>query len=257
MGTKIQWTDESWNPVAGCTKVSAGCENCYALAMARRQQGMGTKGYEGLVNAKGWTGKVVCLPERLAQPLHWRKPRMVFVCSMADLLHEAVPPSFIGRVRDRMEASSRHTFQILTKRPDRLWRLEDDEGEIPENVWVGTTVEDTRVLKRIPQLKEVAANVAFLSCEPLLGPLDNLPLHGIDWVIVGGETGPGARVCEVDWIRSIVDQCGAAGVAVFVKQLGALSDHLYAPVGRKNDDPGDWPEDLRVRAHPEVVRAGV
>lgn len=260
--TKIQWAQKTWNPVVGCTKVSAGCDHCYALAMARRQVGKGIKAYEGLINAKGWAG-VRCLPERLEQPMRWRDPKMVFVCSMGDLFHEDVPSEFVAQVLDVCSDGrcEQHQFQVLTKRPERMAAFFDwitsywpDENPLDvaleingrlRNVWLGTSIENQEAAdERIPHLLKCPAAVRFLSCEPLIGPLDNLPLDGIHWVIVGGETGPGARVCNVGWVGSIVAQCRKAGVPVFVKQLGSCS-------------VGAWPSPLCVRQYPNVVRDGV
>lgn len=258
--TKIQWTEKSWNPVAGCTPVSTGCRNCYAARMAWRLKHMGHGPYQEVVNCfegdARFNGTVRCLPERLEEPLHWKKPRMVFVCSMGDLFHEEVPNNYIYRVFETIIACPQHTFQLLTKRPYRMRNVVNGVGWCSANAWMGVSVEDKRVLKRVRHVRETRAAVRFLSCEPLLGPLNHLPLDGIDWVIVGGETGPGARLCKVEWIRSIVEQCRAAGVAVYVKQLGAFGDSRYAIVERKNDDPGRWPEDVCVREYPTVVRAG-
>lgn len=334
--TRIEWCDETWNPIVGCAAVSPGCAHCYAAGVARRSM---QPAHVGLVNQRGhWTGEVRCLPDRLAEPLHWRKPRRVFVCSMSDLFHDDVPDEFIDRVWARMLWSSRHTFQILTKRPERIraylesrtpvdvrhatigaaatemhgpiW-VEHAPWPLP-NVWLGVSCEDQqRANERIPLLLQTPAVVRFVSAEPLLGPIDleAVPLPDpylrmvgvtgvlqptaerdtepddylywqrngckLNWVIVGGESGPGARPCDVAWIRSIVEQCRAAGVPAFVKQLGAnvrasggairgwptnsvqgLScvttfqpTRVYLP-NRKGADPAEWPADLRVREWP-------
>lgn len=240
--TKIEWTDVTWNPVRGCALVSKGCTNCYAMRQAHRFSRPAAP-FAGLtkMTAHGptWTGKVSLHPELLDAPLRWRKPRRVFVNSMSDLFHEDVDEGFIADVFSVMTAASRHTFQILTKRPARMrdfvsrWR-----GGALANVWLGVSVEDQAAAdERIPLLLDTPAAVRFLSCEPLLGPLsfvvpfagakvDALAgarpgIPGLDWVIAGGESGPDARPCDVDWIRSIVEQCRAADVPVFVKQLGA------------------------------------
>lgn len=374
--TSIEWTDTTWNPVRGCTPVSEGCKNCYAMRLAHRFSGPG-KPYEGLtkLTTKGprWTGDVRTVPELLDAPLRWREPRRVFVNSMSDLFHEDVPEDFIDRVFAVMAIARKHTFQILTKRPERAaeylnrpgvagaiaaetgggdgpltvganhgvrpWpfiRPDDLAARWPlPNVWLGTSVEDQAAAdERIPHLLRTPAAVRFLSCEPLLGPVDlrdalgllwercdscghrypdvywaddeqwaavvgdtfgglrcpscfaqearakglepivdtlAQPLNRVDWVIAGGESGPGSRPCDIAWIESIVDQCKEAGVPVFVKQLGA--DPVSEVEGKeetravnqqfmgggwnhwqlrdkKGGDPGEWPEHLRVREFP-------
>lgn len=314
----IEWTDETWNPVTGCTKVSAGCKNCYAEGVAKRFWG----------DRK--FGDVEMHTDRLRQPFRWRKPKRVFVNSMSDLFHEDVPDYFVAAVFAAMSGARNHTFQVLTKRPKRMHEVVSspefrrlvsdqvlargfhpyaeidptrDQGWPLPNVWLGVSVEDQATAdERIPVLLRTPAAVRFLSCEPLLGPvrLDELregddiahALEGkrtsalgrrdrkprvayetnrVDWVIVGGESGPGARPCNVDWMRSIVGQCKTAGVPVFVKQLGARpvwseqdrqsEDLRELPLrlwrepllSRKGSDPSEWPEDLRVREFPEVT----
>lgn len=347
--SNIEWTDTTWNPVAGCAKVSAGCKHCYAETMAARHVLMSaaqgrTSPYLPVVDAerRRWRGNFITLPERLADPLSWRKPRRVFVNSMSDLFGEGVPFEFIAAVFGVMAATPRHTYQALTKRPARMveffaWCTEvaadefcgsrvdlviasaathvngdawdrnlDRAGMAVEggvwplpNVWLGVSTEDQATAdERIPLLLQVPA-VRFISAEPLLGPINLRRLRnggdalwprsgGLDWIIVGGESGPGARPCDVSWIRSIVRQCDEAGIPVFVKQLGArargvpscmgcegerfdgdrcercadvveIADgqrvlHLRDP---KGGDPAEWPEDLRVRQWPrEVAHAG-
>ncbi len=426
--SKIEWTDATWNPIIGCTRVSAGCDHCYAAKMALRLSAMGQTAYDGLANKKHFTGVVRCLDDRLEQPLRWRKPRMIFVCSMSDLFHPSVSFDFIDRVFAVMALCPQHTFQVLTKRPERMVdylvrceAYEDDDkilgdtgignvlnglpyyllgecGEKPggnenwrwnehetaeehgcdpgcgiavpgyweytqhpqpilipwplPNVWLGTSVEDQAAAdERIPHLLKCPAAVRFLSVEPMLGPVDigmsvatceccprwpsrwvrlNRPVgpdlphlverpeyvadagiyradsnkHGalsvdtpdgslgikpnefdclpaVDWVIFGGESGPGARVCDVAWIRDGVRQCREAGVPAFVKQLGAsvcdsarfaFSESRRWPEGiaathrpngtadialrhPKGGDPSEWPEDLRVREWPKMETA--
>jgi len=279
MTTGIEWTDETWNPVTGCTKVSEGCDNCYAERITNRFGGPGA------------FDTVVLHPERLDKPLHWRKPRRVFVNSMSDLFHEDVPEAFIAAAFEIMGSSPQHTFQILTKRPGRMasllnrwstgepsYRREDgiiDVNEMPldadsryageygrtwplPNVWLGVSVETQRWADvRIQKLVETPAAVRFLSCEPLLGPItfrwakwhpwrDSNHLDGLrmlDWVIVGGESGPGARPPELDWVRDIIKECTDAEVACFVKQLGSS-------FGANHHDMQTWPEDLRIREFP-------
>ncbi len=359
-GTKIQWTDATWSPVRGCAAVSAGCSNCYAQRTAHRFSGPGQP-YEGLTRQTAggpkWTGAVRLVREVLDQPLRWRKPRRVFVNSMSDLFHGDVPDDYIDRVWAVMAQCPNHTFQILTKRPERMrdylsnpkqkhrvldeltgrtvshevadgvrharrvaapwihvrmgrgrsgndiarWYLSwlGEAGALP-NVWLGVSCEDqSAVDERIPLLLKTPAAVRFVSAEPLLGPLNfrSVPYKGdtnyfldtlggrysttrcgggtpftfgmaklkaLDWVIAGGESGPGARPCNVEWIRSIVNQCREAKVPVFVKQLGAaprgdrgeglprLEPGFSALRSRKGDDMDEWPEDLRVREWPEV-----
>ena len=376
--TAIEWCDSVWNPVRGCGIVSKGCTNCYAMKQAHRFSNAGGP-YEGLtkLTAGGpvWTGKVRTVPEQLAVPLRWKKPRRVFVNSMSDLFHEDVPFEFIASVFAVMSVTTRHTYQVLTKRPQRMlaffrWALDDAPPDsvfawdrisdhwpanVPyasmhsnggrwgydncgpafpaENIWLGVSVEDqTAADERIPLLLQTPAAVRFISAEPLLGPVvlpsgwlhgrfidcpdetddpETDPCHGcdgnprgggdpcgarrgprLDWIIVGGESGPGARVCDVRWIRPIVTQCRAADVSVFVKQLGRFVidrndagfegdaescwpavDVNTEPYGyvsggqgddcrvllrdRKGGDPDEWPEDLRVREFPRTRAAGI
>jgi protein gp37 len=349
--SNIEWTQETWNPVSGCTRVSAGCDHCYAVGMTHRAAAMGqTEKYGGLtvLNPKGdrhFNGTVRCHPEALDIPLRGRKPRIWFVNSMSDLFHKDVPLDFIASVFAVMGLASWHTFQVLTKRPERMsellmdarfqdavedassefscladdtaqatglvnvhkrlttdWRAQDHSTLPLENVWLGTSVENQAAAnERIPHLLRCPAAVRFLSCEPLLGlvdltdvcrkmevgehhfdalvadvpPEDDGEFEGrcVDWVIAGGESGPGARPCNVEWIRSIVQQCKAASVPVFVKQLGARPhsipdrmtfrgggpdiqrgpDGFYRTlVSRKGKDPAEWPADLRVREMPQL-----
>lgn len=352
-GTGIEWTEATWNPVTGCTHVSSGCDHCYAVTMTHRLETMGQARYTGLtvLNGKGdrhFNGVVRCHEDALKIPLHWRKPRRIFVNSMSDLFHRDVPFEFIDRVFAVMALTPQHTYQILTKRPERMAEYLQSErpygevagkillgnrcfvelteytklgwkhGQFPwpiPGVWLGTSIEDQRAAdERIPHLLKCPAAVRFISAEPLLGPVDlaeislgssefkpaadaaaewrdiktvNFKLNALrgarktgipklDWVIVGGESGPGARPCDVKWIRSIRDQCQAAGVPCFVKQLGkhaivpahspaghwparterapTWSEHLpiyqIAAKDPKGGDPSEWPEDLCVREFP-------
>lgn len=330
--TDIEWTDTTWNPVRGCSLVSAGCANCYAMKTAHRFSGKG-KPYEGLTElgpqGPRWTGKIKLVPEALEEPLHWKTPRRVFVNSMSDLFHEDVPDKFIAAVFGVMAACSLHTFQILTKRPERMrqwfrwveskrsgltvslvkqggaWPKVDEYSaesvlyaycarEVLEplsritwapwplpNVHLGVSIEDQATAdERIPILLNTPAAVRFISAEPLLGPVDLRFLqpgdppteinalagtHGVlrphggtcahlDWVIVGGESGPGARPCEIKWIYAIKEQCQTAAVPVFVKQLGS---NVLTSIGtrrrtddKKGADMAEWPEGLRVREFP-------
>ena len=296
--SKIEWTEKTWNPVVGCTRVSAGCDNCYAAAMTNRLSAMGQTEYDGLTVLNGagdrhFNGVVRCLEERLQIPIKRRKPTMYFVNSMSDLFHAKVPPSFLEKVLDVIEATPQHTYQVLTKRPEKMANLMTAYSKTLANLWLGTSIEDqTTANERIPHLLRCPAAVRFLSVEPMLGDirialsqLCECPRTGevhlrceheeretwkpaIQWLIVGGESGPGARPCDVRWIRSIVAQCKAAGVPCFVKQLGSApfsaEDRITykgcaikSPQGfsrylnhRKGGDWNEWPEDLRVRQYP-------
>ena len=210
----IEWTEATWNPVTGCTKISPGCKHCYAERMALRLQAMGHPNY---VN-----GFRVTLHENMLDiPLRWKKPRLIFVNSMSDLFHEEVPVEFIQRVFAVMREAHWHTFQVLTKRSARLLEL-DEEIDWPDNVWMGVSVENEHYTFRIEHLRRTHAKVKFLSLEPLLGPLHDLDLRNIDWVIVGGESGPGARKLEESWVVEIRDQCRFANVPFFFKQWGGV-----------------------------------
>lgn len=220
--SKIEWTEMTWNPVTGCTKVSQGCKHCYAERMARRLHAMG--------NARYQNGFNVALHEDLIDaPLRWRSPKLVFVNSMSDLFQDEVPADFIRNVFSTMVRCPQHTFQILTKRSERLLELANSLPW-PQNVWMGVSVEDERVIDRVRDLQKVPAAVRFLSCEPLIGPLPRLPLSGIHWVIVGGESGPYARPMELNWVESILTQCRKADVPFFFKQWGGPRKDL---TGRK------------------------
>jgi len=210
----IEWTEATWNPTTGCTKISTGCKNCYAERLALRLQAMG--------NPKYVNGFQLTLHEdTLDIPLRWKKPRMIFVNSMSDLFHEDIPLEFIQRVFQVMQTAHWHTFQVLTKRAERLAELAPNLSW-PSNVWVGVTVEEQRYVHRVDLLRQVPAMVHFLSLEPLLGPLPNLDLHDIQWVIVGGESGPRARPLRPEWVLNIRDQCQDAGVPFFFKQWGGV-----------------------------------
>ena len=212
--SSIEWTDATWNPITGCTKVSKGCKDCYAERMAFRLRAMGVKRYENGFNLK-------LHEDMLRIPLGWSKSKLIFVNSMSDLFHENVPFEFIRRVFDTMEMADWHIFQILTKRAKRLHQISHD---LPwsEHIWVGVSVESAEERDRIRHLSEVPAQVRFLSCEPLLGPLERLPLAGIHWVIVGGESGPKARPMDAAWVDSIRLQCEEAAVPFFFKQWGGV-----------------------------------
>ena len=232
MGDKsaIEWTDATWNPVTGCTKISPGCKHCYAERMARRLQAMGNRRYR---NGFG----VTLHPDQIVLPLRWREPRRIFVNSMSDLFHEAVPEDFIAQVFEVMVQASWHAFQVLTKRADRLAALAP-RLPWPENVWQGVSVESTPYTSRVALLQTVPARVRFLSVEPLLGPIPSLPLEGIHWVIVGGESGPRHRPVDPAWVRDIRDQCERAEVPFFFKQWGGATAKSGGRVldGRTWDD---------------------
>lgn len=261
--TKIGWTESTWNPVTGCTKVSAGCAHCYAERVAKRLQTMGQPNY-----ANGFELRMH--PDALSIPLHWKKPRKIFVCSMSDLFHEEIPTIFIQAVFRYMAKASWHQFQVLTKRAKRLSEIAPKLAW-PPNVWMGVSVENQECAdERIPVLLQVPASVRFVSCEPLLENIsltsigiseDNCkekvyyfnvlknyrrygdPLqYSLDWVIVGGESGPKARPMELEWARDIRDQCKCHGVPFFMKQIGGYPN--------KHSSPIDWPEDLRVQEYP-------
>jgi len=212
--SSIEWTQATWNPVTGCTKLSAGCAHCYAERLAMRLRAMGQANY-----ARGF--QVTVHEEALALPSAWKKPRMVFVNSMSDVFHEDVPASFITSVFRVMREAYWHTYQVLTKRSRRLREL-DALLEWTPNVWMGVSVERADCLHRVEDLKTTRAQVKFLSLEPLLGPLPGLDLEGIDWVVVGGESGPGARPMEKRWVLELRDRCVEAGVAFFFKQWGGV-----------------------------------
>jgi protein gp37 len=237
--SNIEWTEFTWNPVTGCIKVSQGCKNCYAERMAKRLKAMGAQRYvAGFKPTLHW--------DLIDAPRAWRKSRLVFVNSMSDLFLEDVPESFIHRVFQTMVACPQHTFQILTKRSERLREMAS-RLPWPENVWMGDSVEDARVLERAVHLTAVPATVRFLSCEPLIGPLDDLPLTNIDWVIVGGESGPRAREIRSSWVKSIRRQCRAHGVAFFFKQWGGVRKDLTGRVldGRTYDEMPQKANSLR------------
>ena len=219
----IEWTDATWNPVAGCTVLSPGCTNCYAMRMAARLNAMGQPKYADLTRKSGkryvWTGRVRLDWASLEVPETWKKGRRIFVNSMSDLFHEDVPVEFIYAVFDVMRRTPRHVYQVLTKRGDRLHDIALDI-DWPPNVWMGVSVESDAYEQRIDQLRGTPARVKFLSLEPLLGPLPSLNLHGIDWVIVGGESGPGARPMQPEWVRDIRDQCLGAEIPFHFKQWG-------------------------------------
>jgi protein gp37 len=211
--TKIEWTDKTWNPVTGCTKISSGCAHCYAEVMARRLQAMGQAKY-----ADGF--RLTLHESKLLDPLVWKRPHTIFVCSMSDLFHQDVPDSFLDRVMGTIMLTPWHRYQLLTKRAARMANYFSSR-EIPKNAWLGVTVEDRARRERIDALRSLPATVRFLSCEPLLEDLDTVDLTGIHWVIAGGESGPKARPMHKEWVESLKDQAEATGAAFFFKQWGA------------------------------------
>ena len=210
--TSIEWTESTWNPITGCTKISIGCKNCYADRLALRLRAMGSPNYKN-----GF--RLTLHPHVLDLPLSWKKPQMIFVCSMSDVFHEDVPIEFIERIFAVMRKAAGHHFQVLTKRAERLEEL-SPELPWPDNVWIGVTVESADYLYRLNFLRQSRAKVKFVSFEPLLGPIAVPDLRGIDWVIVGGESGPGARPMQPEWVREIRDKCLESDIPFFFKQWG-------------------------------------
>jgi protein gp37 len=225
--TSIEWTDATWNPVAGCAVISAGCTNCYAMRMASRLQAMGMPKYAGLTRKSGrkhvWTGKIRCDFAALDVPTRWKKPRRIFVNSMSDLFHEDVPVSFIHRVWETMEKTPQHTYQILTKRPQRMAAvLKASNFKVLKNVWLGTSVESPEVFERLDHLRDVPAVIRFVSFEPLIASVGQADLSDISWAIVGGESGPRARPMAREWVDEIQTLCRRQRVAFFFKQWGGV-----------------------------------
>lgn len=303
--TNIEWTEQTWNPTTGCDRISPGCTNCYALTMAKRLKGMGQAKYQndGHPRTSGPGFGLTVHPDVLTEPLRWRKPRKVFVNSMSDLFHARVPREFLARVFAVMAATPQHTYQILTKRPERAARILTDlctcgrghppgehfrsemewaatshsptyvpglepgiyhrSGSPLPNVWIGTSIESDAYTRRANALRETPAAVRFISAEPLLGPLESLSLRDIDWLILGGESGPGARPLEPWWITDLIHQAQQAGTAPFVKQLGSVwardttvSGKTVAAWGdTKGGNPTYWPAYLNVRQYPAVREA--
>jgi protein gp37 len=216
--TQIEWTDATWNPVTGCTKISPGCVNCYAERLAERFRGVKGHPYEQGFDLRLW-------PTRLALPFCWKRPRNIFVNSMSDLFHKNIPKEFVGRVFNTMEKANWHTYQVLTKRSSVLRNFVNERFRsepAPPNIWLGVSIENVSALKRLENLRHGNASVRFLSLEPLLGPIGTLDLDGIHWVIAGGESGPNFRPVRIEWIREIRDQCIGAGVPFFFKQWGGV-----------------------------------
>jgi protein gp37 len=247
--TEIEWTDATWNPVTGCTKISAGCDHCYAERFAERFRGVHGHPFE-------YGFDLTLRPHRLTEPLRWRKPKMIFVNSMSDLFHKDVPISFVDNVFDTMEQSSWHTFQVLTKRSTRLLEYVNRRYARvapPSHIWLGVSLEDGTKKSRIAHIQRANAAVRFLSIEPLIGAMGTLSLSGISWVIVGGESGPGARAVEAGWVREIRDQCRRADVAFFFKQWGGLRPKS----GGRKLDGREWNQlpIHRNQLYPELVAA--
>lgn len=233
----IEWTQATWNPVTGCNKISPGCKHCYAERMSKRLQAMGNPNYADAFALR--------LQEHMLEvPLRWKSPKTIFVNSMSDLFHADVPPDYIRRVFDVMNAAPRHCFQVLTKRAERLREL---SGELhwTSNIWMGVSVESSDYTWRVRELQHTRAQVKFLSVEPLIGRIRRLPLRGIDWVIVGGESGPGARAMDPDWVREIRDQCLERDVAFFFKQWGGVNKKRTGRLldGRTWDEMPETPLD--------------
>jgi protein gp37 len=232
--TAIEWTDATWNPVTGCTKVSAGCDRCYAERFSERFRGVPGHPFEAGFD-------LTLRPARLQQPLLWREPRMIFVNSMSDLFHKEIPTAFVDAVLDTMERAHWHTFQVLTKRSSLMRNFLQRRygaGRGARHMWFGVSVEDGTKLSRVRHLREAPAGIRFLSIEPLIGPIGTLDLTGIDWVIVGGESGPGARYMDPEWVREVRDQCVRADVAFFFKQWGGLRPKS----GGRTLDGREWSE---------------
>jgi protein gp37 len=250
--SSIEWTEKTLNPTTGCDKISPGCDNCYALTLAKRLKGMGSAKYQndGDPRTSGPGFDLTIHPDVLREPLSWRKPTVVFVNSMSDLFHARVPRDFIARFWDVMAQTPQHTYQILTKRPERMARVLADVAPL-SNAWLGTSIESDKYVRRADALRGTPAAVRFISAEPLLGPLPSLDLTDIDWLIAGGESGPGSRPMDLGWVRDLIGKCRDSGTAPFVKQLGALQ--TAGSKDKKGGDWSTWPADLRVREYPATA----
>jgi len=276
--SKIPWTELTWNPIVGCSKISAGCQNCYAEKMASRLVSMGQVEYMPTIFTSKWTGKTAFVESALRKPLHWKKPKMIFVCSMGDLFHESVPFKWIDKVYSVMLNCPQHTWQVLTKRPERMLEYYKTKTHVvkeADNIWLGVTAENQEMAnERIPILLQIPAAVRFVSCEPMLEPVDltnvlfptgfheNVldttvsdrakkagidKLNGIDWVIVGCESGSNRRICSLHWVANIAYQCNAAGVPCFVKQIGQN--------GKLIKNPSGWPRGFP-KASEQILAGG-
>lgn len=275
--TGISWTEATWNPTTGCDRISPGCDHCYALDMAARLKLMGSAKYQadGDPTTSGPGFKLTIHPETLDQPLRWTRPRLIFVNSMSDLFHQDVPIDFIAEVFTVMALADHHRFQVLTKRPQRMaqivgsdmfWDMVQLKAEIRlekkigaefvhidrplANVWLGTTIENDRYAWRANYLRSTPAAVRFLSLEPLIGAVPSMNYEGIDWAIVGGESGPKSRPMDPDWVRDIRDQCAAAGTAFYLKQTGVVLAAEWGLKSHKGDQPDEWPEEFRIQEYP-------
>jgi protein gp37 len=247
----IQWTGATWNPTTGCDRTSPGCDNCYALTLAKRLKAMGQYKYQrdGDPTTSGPGFGITCHEDALEIPMKWRSGRLVFVNSMSDLFHPEVPVEFIRKVFDIARRTPQHTYQVLTKRAKRLAEL-DAELDWPPNVWMGVSVESDRYTFRARYLARTRALTKFLSCEPLIGPLSSLDLDGLHWVIVGGESGKSARPLDLAWVYAIRDRCEVAGVSLFVKQLGGVWARQEGLGYSHGGDIATFPEGLRIRQMP-------
>jgi protein gp37 len=249
----IQWTGSTWNPTTGCDRTSPGCDNCYALTLAARLKRMGQAKYQndGHPRTSGPGFGLTLHEDALSIPIRWKAGRLIFVNSMSDLFHEDVPLAFIERVFEVMATTPQHTYQLLTKRAKRAAAIADGLPW-PQNVWMGVSVENDRYTFRTRHLATIPAAVRFLSCEPLIGPLPSLDLDGIDWVIVGGESGKNARSIDLAWVRDIKQRCSSAGSALFVKQLGTAWSATHGHGHGHGGEWSVWPRDLRIRRMPAV-----
>lgn len=247
--SKIEWTESTWNPTSGCDKISQGCKFCYAEQMSRRLKAMGQAKY-----ANGF--KLTLHPKELEKPFTWKKRRTIFVDSMSDLFHSDVPVEYIQKVFKVMNDTPQHTYQVLTKRSENL-NSYDLHGDLSwsNNIWIGVSVEDTKVLDRIHMLAMTRAHIKFLSCEPLIEDIadhDDFDLSGIDWVIVGGESGNDPRECKLEWIEAIVEKCQALHIPVFVKQMGTVLSKKLGLANRHGKDINEFPQHLRIREYPNT-----
>ena len=253
--SKIEWTEATWNPLRGCTRVSEGCRFCYAERVAERWSGP-KQPYEGLVipsktgGHPRWSGEIRLVEHMLNEPYKWKQGKLIFVNSMSDLFHEKVPLDYILRVFEVMQNTPQHRYQILTKRAERLAELAS-QIDWPPNVWMGVSIEDSRVIDRADALREVPAAIRFLSLEPLIGPIPDLNLAGLDWAIIGGESGNQARIMEPEWAIDLLNQCRSANVPCFIKQMGTQWARRHGSKGWKGDNFSEFPEVLQVREYPQ------
>lgn len=251
----IAWTETTWNPIRGCSRVSEGCRHCYAEAIAHRFSGPGQP-YEGLTTADGkWNGVVRVVEDHMNDPLTWRRPRLVFVNSMSDLFHESLPDTAIDCVFHVMEHAPQHQFQVLTKRVHRMRPYHQRKGVVLPNVWMGVSVEDTGSWnERVSSLRDTPAAIRWVSVEPQLANIcpRESDLVGIDWLVIGGESGPDARPFDTRWARQWIELGRATGTAIFIKQLGSHAAYALGMKSRKGGDMDEWPQDLRVREYPVI-----